>query len=89
VFAAVLVVPFFRQEGRAGRWQGRQPWGRGEDQQPWGTAFEFLEDRFGSLTRRYASLCYICVQMVRTASILYLISIPVSLFTGKLSGHLP
>ena len=76
VVAALLVVPFFRQEGRAGRWQGRQPWGRGAEQKPWGTAFEFLEDRFGSLTRRYAGLCYICVQMVRTASILYLISIP-------------
>ena len=47
---------------------------------------EFLEDRFGTVCRRYAALCYVCIQMVRTASILYLISIPVTLFTG-LSGE--
>ena len=86
--AALLVVPFFRQEGWAGRWQGRQPWGRaaGGGAAPWGSAFEFLEDRFGTVCRRYAALCYVCIQLVRTASILYLISIPVTLFTG-LSGE--
>lgn len=87
--AAILVVPFFRQEGVAGRWQGRQPWGRevGGSAPRWGSAFEFLEDRFGTVCRRYAALCYVCMQMVRTASILYLISIPVTLFTG-LSGEI-
>lgn len=85
--AAVFVVPFFRQEGMVGQWQGRQPWGRSVGgAAPWGSAFEFLEDRFGTLCRRYAALCYICMQMVRTASILYLISIPVTLFSG-LSGE--
>jgi solute:Na+ symporter, SSS family len=85
--AALLVVPFFRQEGMAGRWQGRQPWGRkAGGTAPWGSAFEFLEDRFGKACRRYAALCYVCMQMVRTSSILYLVSIPVTLFTG-LSGE--
>jgi len=85
--AALLVVPFFRQEGMAGRWQARQLWGRQlGGVAPWGSAFEFLEDRFGTVCRRYAALCYVCMQMVRTASILYLISIPVTLFTG-LSGE--
>ena len=86
--AAVLFVPFFRQEGRIGEWQARKPWGRNRrrGEPPWGSAFEFLEDRFGPFCRRYAGVCYVCIQMVRTASILYLISIPVSLFTG-LSGE--
>ena len=86
--AAVLFVPFFRQEGRIGEWQARKPWGRNRRRgdTPWGSAFEFLEDRFGPFCRRYAGVCYVCIQMVRTASILYLISIPVSLFTG-LSGE--
>lgn len=42
------------------------------------SAFEYLEDRYGMLVRVYAALCFVVLQAIRLALILYLVSIPVA-----------
>lgn len=46
------------------------------------SAYNFLEVRFGSWARIYASVCYILTQLMRTGSILYLLALPLSSFFG-------
>lgn len=42
------------------------------------SAFEYLEDRYGSVPRLYAAISFIVLQIARVALILYLIAIPAS-----------
>ena len=42
------------------------------------SAFEYLEARYGVAVRTYAALSFIILQLIRIATILYLVSIPVS-----------
>ncbi|MGE4564785.1 MAG: sodium:solute symporter, partial [Victivallaceae bacterium] len=42
------------------------------------SAFEYLEERYGMLARSYAALCFVVLQAIRLALILYLVSIPVA-----------
>lgn len=46
------------------------------------SAFEYLETRYGPLVRLYGSIGFIITQLVRLATVLYLITIPISLLTG-------
>jgi solute:Na+ symporter, SSS family len=46
------------------------------------SAYAYLEKRFGPWARTYASACYILTQLMRTGSILYLMSLPVSVLFG-------
>ncbi|MEM8736909.1 MAG: sodium/solute symporter [Planctomycetota bacterium] len=43
------------------------------------TAYEFLEGRFGPWARLYAACSFIILQLVRVGSVLFLVSIPLSL----------
>ena len=43
------------------------------------TAFEYLEQRFGPLARLYGAVSFIVLQVVRVATVLYLVAIPISL----------
>ncbi|MFI4911666.1 MAG: sodium:solute symporter [Sedimentisphaeraceae bacterium JB056] len=47
------------------------------------SAFEYLEGRFGHLIRLYASLSFIVLQLLRLSTVLYLVSIPISILTGQ------
>ncbi len=46
------------------------------------SAFEYLGDRFGPGARLYGTLSFIFLQLVRLSTVLFLVSIPVSLLTG-------
>ncbi|MEP4531716.1 MAG: sodium:solute symporter [Cyclobacteriaceae bacterium] len=43
------------------------------------SAYTYLEQRFGLWASRYASICYILTQLMRTGSILYLLVLPLNL----------
>ena len=43
------------------------------------TAYEYLETRFGPWARLYTALSFIVLQLIRVGSVLFLVSIPVSL----------
>ena len=46
------------------------------------TAYEFLEGRFGPWARLYAACSFIVLQLIRVGSVLFLVSIPLSLMLG-------
>lgn len=46
------------------------------------SAYTYLEKRFGLWASRYASVCYILTQLMRTGSILYLLVLPINLMFG-------
>ncbi|MEP4598031.1 MAG: sodium:solute symporter, partial [Cyclobacteriaceae bacterium] len=46
------------------------------------SAYTYLEQRFGLWASRYASICYILTQLMRTGSILYLLVLPLNLMFG-------
>ena len=46
------------------------------------SAYTYLEQRFGVWASRYASVCYILTQLMRTGSILYLLVLPLNLMFG-------
>ncbi len=46
------------------------------------SAYYYLEQRFGLWASRYASICYILTQLMRTGSILYLLVLPINLMFG-------
>jgi len=46
------------------------------------SAYNFLEVRFGSWARIYASLCYVLTQLMRTGAILLLLALPLNAFFG-------
>lgn len=46
------------------------------------SAFEYLGQRFGPGARLYGTLSFILLQLIRLSTVLYLVSIPVSLLTG-------
>jgi len=50
------------------------------------SAFEYLEGRYGPSTRVYASSMFIIAQLVRVATILFLVSLLVNEFTGLSLG---
>lgn len=46
------------------------------------SAYSFLEKRFGSWARLYASACYLLTQIARMGSILYLLALPMNILMG-------
>lgn len=46
------------------------------------TAFEYLEERFGSLARLYGAMSFIVLQLLRVGSILYLVALATHVLTG-------
>ena len=46
------------------------------------SAFEYLEDRFGVVVRLYGAVGFIIMQLIRIATVLYLMAIPINLLTG-------
>lgn len=46
------------------------------------SAFEYLEDRYGSVVRLYGTISYILLALLRVGKFLFLASIPLSLFSG-------
>ncbi|MFQ5810421.1 MAG: sodium:solute symporter [Armatimonadota bacterium] len=46
------------------------------------SAFEYLGDRFGPGARLYGTISFILLQLIRLSTVLFLVSIPVSLLTG-------
>ena len=46
------------------------------------TAFQYLENRYGPLVRLYAAASFIVLQLLRLATVLYLVSIPIASMTG-------
>jgi SSS family solute:Na+ symporter len=46
------------------------------------TAFEYLEKRYGAVVRFYAAASFVALQLLRLATVLYLVSIPVASMTG-------
>ncbi len=46
------------------------------------SAYVYLEQRFGLWAARYASICYMLTQLMRTGSILYLLVLPINLMFG-------
>ncbi|MDF9796635.1 SSS family solute:Na+ symporter [Catalinimonas alkaloidigena] len=46
------------------------------------SAFEYLGDRFGPVTRLYGTVSFLILQIIRIGQILFLVAIPVNLFTG-------
>jgi SSS family solute:Na+ symporter len=46
------------------------------------SAYTYLENRFGSWARIYASLCYILTQIMRMGAILYLLALPLNALFG-------
>ena len=65
--AAVLAVAFFIPLFRRGRIT---------------SAFEYLEARYGIAMRSYAALSFVILQLIRLASVLFLVSIPVASMFG-------
>jgi solute:Na+ symporter, SSS family len=46
------------------------------------SAFEYLGERFGPVTRLYGTISFLVLQVIRIGQILFLVAIPVNLFTG-------
>lgn len=46
------------------------------------SAYFYLEERFGSWARIYASLCYLLTQLARMGAIMYLLALPMHLLFG-------
>jgi SSS family solute:Na+ symporter len=46
------------------------------------SAYSFLEERFGSWARLYASACYLLTQIARMGSILFLLALPMNILMG-------
>lgn len=46
------------------------------------SAFEYLGDRFGPVARLYGTVSFLILQVIRIGQILFLVAIPVNLFTG-------
>jgi solute:Na+ symporter, SSS family len=46
------------------------------------SAFEYLEHRYGQVVRLYAASSFIVLQLLRLATVLYLVSIPIASMTG-------
>ncbi len=46
------------------------------------SAYSFLEERFGTWARLYASACYLLTQIARMGSILYLLAVPMYILMG-------
>lgn len=46
------------------------------------SAYEYLESRFGPITRMYAAIAFIIMQVVRVSQILYLVSVLLATITG-------
>jgi len=46
------------------------------------SAYSFLEEKFGTWARLYASACYLLTQIARTGSILYLLAVPMHILMG-------
>ncbi|WPP50450.1 sodium:solute symporter [Catalinimonas niigatensis] len=46
------------------------------------SAFEYLGDRFGPIARLYGTVSFLILQVIRIGQILFLVAIPVNLFTG-------
>ena len=46
------------------------------------SAYEYLEDRFGAGARIYGSICFLVGESLRLGTVLFLLSIPISLMTG-------
>ncbi len=46
------------------------------------SAYNFLETRFGTWARVYASICYILTQLMRTGAILLLLALPINALFG-------
>ncbi|MGB3589156.1 MAG: sodium:solute symporter [Tunicatimonas sp.] len=46
------------------------------------SAFEYLGERFGPVARLYGTLSFLMLQILRIGQILFLVAIPVNLFTG-------
>lgn len=46
------------------------------------SAYSFLEERFGTWARLYASACYLLTQIARMGSILFLLALPMNLLIG-------
>ena len=46
------------------------------------SAYSFLEERFGTWARLYASACYLLTQIARMGSILFLLALPMNLLMG-------
>lgn len=46
------------------------------------SAYSFLEKRFGTWARFYASICYLLTQIARMGSILYLLALPMNALLG-------
>ncbi|MEM9672680.1 MAG: sodium:solute symporter [Bacteroidota bacterium] len=65
--AAVLAIIFFIPFFRRGKLT---------------SAFEYLGERFGPIARLYGTLSFLILQILRIGQILFLVAIPVNLFTG-------
>lgn len=46
------------------------------------SAYSFLEHRFGTWARMYASICYLLTQVARMGSILFLLALPMNILMG-------
>lgn len=46
------------------------------------SAYYYLEERFGSWARNYASICYLLTQLARMGTILYLLALPTNALLG-------
>lgn len=46
------------------------------------SAFEYLGDRFGPVARLYGTVSFLILQIIRIGQILFLVAIPINLFTG-------
>lgn len=46
------------------------------------SAYYYLEERFGSWARNYASICYLLTQLARMGTILYLLALPMNALLG-------
>src|SRR5690606_20907998 len=51
------------------------------------SAFEYLGDRFGQPARLYGTLGFICLQLIRVAQVLFLVSLPLQFLTGAPIGY--
>ncbi len=78
LFAGVYLVPLWRGEPTpCCNTMGGEPMHR-----QWNSPFEILEARFGSTTRTYVAIFFICNQILRGGSVLYLVSLPLALAMG-------
>lgn len=49
---------------------------------PYVSAYQHLEDRFGTWARVYASICYLLTQLARMGAVMYLMALPMSVLLG-------